>query len=63
MHDGKEKWLATTQFEAIHAREAFVCIDEPSAKAVYELALTVPDHLTAIANTNATDEKPGRGRP
>ncbi|MDB5178767.1 MAG: hypothetical protein JWN01_710 [Patescibacteria group bacterium] len=58
--DGKEQWLVTTQFEATHAREAFVCIDEPSAKAVFELSLTVPDTLTVISNTNDTGEEPAR---
>jgi aminopeptidase N len=58
MDDGQEKWLATTQFESIHAREAFVCIDEPAAKAVFEMSLTVPDNLTALANTNVVSEEP-----
>jgi puromycin-sensitive aminopeptidase len=56
--DGQEKWIATTQFEAIHSREAFVVIDEPSAKAVFEISLTVPDQLTALANTNVVSEEP-----
>jgi puromycin-sensitive aminopeptidase len=61
-HEGNEKWLVTTQLEAIHAREAFVCIDEPAAKAVFELSLTVPDQLVAIANTNVVGEQPaGQG--
>ncbi len=51
-----EKSIATTQFEAVHAREAFVCIDEPSAKAVFEIKLIVPKALTAISNTNPTSE-------
>jgi puromycin-sensitive aminopeptidase len=57
-NNGQEKWLATTQFESIHAREAFVCIDEPAAKAVFEMSLTVPDNLTALANTNVVSEEP-----
>jgi len=62
-HAGQEKWLITTQFEAVHAREAFVCIDEPSAKAEFELSLTVPDQSTALSNTNAVSEQPaGEGR-
>ncbi len=54
---GKYKWLATTQFEAVHARQAFVCIDEPSAKAVFNLKLTVADELTALSNTNVIKEE------
>lgn len=62
-HNGQEQWLGTTQFEAVHAREAFVCIDEPSAKAEFEISLTVPDRLTAISNTNVVSEQPeGEGR-
>lgn len=62
-HGGVEKTMATTQFEAVHAREAFVGIDEPSAKAIFELSMTVPSELTAISNTNAHDvEDAGPGR-
>jgi puromycin-sensitive aminopeptidase len=57
LRDGVEQSIATTQFEAVHAREAFVCVDEPSAKAVFELSLTVPEALTAISNTNITHEE------
>ncbi len=54
--NGTSKWLVTTQFEAVHAREAFVCIDEPSAKAVFDVELVVPVGLVAISNTNVADE-------
>ena len=52
--DGSIKWLATTQFEAIHAREAFVCIDEPSAKAVFNTTIIAPKNSTALSNTHVT---------
>jgi len=62
-HEGKQKWLAATQFEPISAREAFVCIDEPSAKAVFELTLVVPEGLQAISNTQIKREVAvGHGR-
>jgi puromycin-sensitive aminopeptidase len=51
------KWLASTQFEPVNAREAFVCIDEPVAKATFELTLRVPDNLVALSNTNAANER------
>ncbi len=50
-HDGKEKKLIATQFESHHAREVFPCIDEPEAKAVFELSLTHPANETVLSNT------------
>ncbi len=51
-HEGKEKKLLATQFESHHAREVFPCIDEPEAKATFDLTLITPDDSsTVIANT------------
>jgi aminopeptidase N len=61
-HDGKDKMLIATQFESHHAREAFPCIDEPEAKAVFNLTLTTPNGETVIANTPIkTQEKSKEG--
>jgi len=49
--DGKEKFLATTQFEPTSARRAFPCFDEPAHKAVFDVKMVVPIHHTAISNT------------
>ncbi|MDB5166742.1 MAG: puromycin-sensitive aminopeptidase [Candidatus Saccharibacteria bacterium] len=49
--DGTEKVLLATQFESHHAREAFPCIDEPEAKATFDLTLTTPADEPVIANT------------
>jgi aminopeptidase N len=50
-HDGKDKELLMTQLESHYARELFPCIDEPAAKAVFDLALTTEPDVTVLANT------------
>ncbi len=42
---------AFTQFEAISARQAFPCFDEPAFKTTYDVTLVVPEGSVAIANT------------
>ncbi|WP_054029344.1 M1 family metallopeptidase [Desulfatitalea tepidiphila] len=50
-YDGRTHLLAVTQFQESSARQAFPCMDHPRQKAVFELTMTVPDHLTVLANT------------
>jgi aminopeptidase N len=52
-HDGEQKKLIATQFESHHAREAFPCIDEPEAKATFDLTLVTPEvnSKAVLANT------------
>ena len=52
------RWYAFTQFEASDARRAFPAFDEPRWKVPWTLALTVPQQLTAVANTAVATEVP-----
>lgn len=61
-HDGQEKKLIATQFESHHAREAFPCIDEPEAKATFDLTLVSPTGETVLSNTPVKDKKTAAGR-
>ena len=56
-HEGRTKYIVTTQFESTDARRAFPCVDEPSAKAVFDVTLIVPKHFCAISNTYETSVK------
>lgn len=50
-HDGQDKKLIATQFESHYAREVFPCIDEPEAKATFDICLYTPLGETVISNT------------
>lgn len=49
-HNGKKKELLATQFESHHAREVFPCIDEPEAKATFDVTLTTERDVTVLGN-------------
>lgn len=42
-YEGKEERIVATQFESHYARNCFPCIDEPAAKATFDLKITTPD--------------------
>ncbi len=42
--------MASTQFEALDARRAFPCWDEPARKAVFGVTLVIPANRTAFSN-------------
>ncbi len=56
--EGKdEKMLLATQFESHHAREAFPCIDEPEAKAVFNLTLITRPDVQVLGNTPIREQR------
>jgi puromycin-sensitive aminopeptidase len=52
----EDHWMASTQFEATHARRAFPCWDEPALKATYALTLVIDRRFVALSNMRATGE-------
>ena len=48
--NGNKKIVASTQFEALDARRAFPCWDEPGVKATFSVTLIISQHLTAVSN-------------
>ena len=56
-HDGVKKQLFATQFESHHAREVFPCVDEPAAKAEYDLTLITRPGITILGNMPVKSEE------
>ncbi len=50
MNNGQKESLLATQFESHHAREVFPCIDEPEAKATFDLQITAPKDDVVLSN-------------
>ena len=48
--DGQKKELLATQFESHHAREVFPCVDEPEAKATFDLILNTEEDVEVLSN-------------
>ncbi len=61
-HNDTEKKIIATQFESHFARQAFPCIDEPEAKATFDLTLLSPLSETVLGNTpiKAQAQKDGK---
>ena len=50
-----------TQLEAVDARKAFPCWDEPRFKIPWQMTLSVPETMTAISNTPVEKTSPSDG--
>lgn len=61
-HDGVKKELLATQFESHHAREVFPCVDEPAAKATFDVTLTTEPDVTVLGNMPIVDQTDQDGR-
>lgn len=48
--DGTKHELLATQFESHHAREVFPCVDEPEAKATFDLTLRTETGVEVLSN-------------
>lgn len=56
-HDDTKKELLATQFESHHAREVFPCIDEPEAKATFDVTLTTESDVTVLGNMPVKEQR------
>lgn len=55
--NGEKQELLATQFESHYARQAFPCVDEPEAKATFDVTLTTETGVTVLGNMPIKDQK------
>lgn len=56
-HEGKTKYIASTQMEPTDARRAFPCFDEPALKAEFTVTLIADKEHTCLSNMDVASEK------
>jgi len=61
-HEGVKKELLATQFESHSAREVFPSIDEPSAKATYDVTLTTEPDVVVLGNMPVKSQVTDNGK-
>ena len=61
-HGGKAKEVLATQLESHYAREVFPVIDEPEAKATFDLTLTTEPGITVLGNTPVKEQAEKDGK-
>ena len=59
--NGQQKELIGTQFETTAARQAFPCVDEPAAKATFDLAIKYDEQPNETIIANMPEEKVADG--
>ena len=55
--NGTQRWFAITQFEAVEARMAMPCMDEPDLKAKFSLSLGHDSNMMALSNMPAKENR------
>ncbi|XP_022834841.1 aminopeptidase N [Spodoptera litura] len=60
---GVRKWIAVTQFQAMDARRAFPCWDEPALKARFTITIARPNNMTSLSNMNIVRHSPHENLP
>lgn len=48
--NGEKQELLATQFESHYARQAFPCVDEPEAKATFDVTVSTEKNITVLGN-------------